>query len=204
MSALKADAERGSSHYLRSKGQADAAIAGSGLAYTIFRPSVIFGPDDSFINRFALLLRRLPVVPLPRADARFAPVFVEDVADAFAAALADLRTASTTYELCGPDIYSLEELVRFVRGVLGVRRLIVPLPDSLGRVQAWIGEYLLPGKPLSIDNFASLGVASVCSADGLERLGIAPRALSTVVPAYLGAAGAHRQLARLRQSARRR
>jgi NADH dehydrogenase len=146
----------------------------------------------------------LPVLPLPRAAARFAPVFVEDVAAAFAAALADARTTFTTYELCGPDVYALEEIVRFVRGVLGVRRLIVPLPDSLGRAQAWIGEYLLPGKPLSLDNFASLGVASVCGADGLDRLGIQPRPLATVVPTYLGAAGTHRQLARLRQSARRR
>ncbi len=204
MSALKADAVHGPSHYLRSKGRAEQLIASSGLEYTIFRPSVIFGPHDSFINRFATLLRRLPVLPLPRAQARFAPVFVGDVAAAFATALGDERTIASTYELCGPDIYSLEEIVLLVRGLLGLRRLVVPLPDSLGRVQAWVGEYLLPGKPLSRDSFASLGVASVCSTNGLAALGIEPKSLAAVVPTYLGAASPHVQLARLRQSARRR
>lgn len=205
MSALKADAERAPSHYLRTKGQAERVIASSGLAYTIFRPSTIFGPDDSFINRFARLLRRLPTLPLPRADARFAPAYVDDVADAFATALESPESVSATYELCGPDIYSLEEIVRYVRGVLGVRRIVMPVPDALGRVQAWIGEYLLPGKPISLDNFATLGVASVCSADGFAALGIKPQSLAAVVPTYLAGAAddTHALLTRLRQRARR-
>jgi NADH dehydrogenase len=206
MSALKADAEHGPSHYLRTKGRAEQLIfaAGDEIAFTIFQPSVVFGPDDSFINRFASLLRRLPVLPLPCPNARFAPVFVDDVALAFATALTDSRTHGATYELCGPEIYSLEELVRLLRGWLNLHRLIIPLPDALGHLQAWVGEYLLPGKPLSLDNFASLGVASVCSTDGVRALGIEPLALSTIVPTYLGSGGYAQRLARLRQHAGRR
>lgn len=187
MSALKAD-PNGPSHYLRSKGKAELVIkneSGNDIAWTIFRPSVIFGPDDTFTNRFAKLLRLAPVLPLPRAKARFAPVFVDDVAAAFVAALADPRTASSTYELCGPEIFSLGEIVRYLRSLLGLRRAIVPLPDALGRVQAWVGEYLLPGKPLSLDNFASLGVDSVCSGDAAPP-GFEPFSMLTVVPTYLG------------------
>jgi NADH dehydrogenase len=205
MSALKADAAHAPSHYLRSKGRAEQIVAAEctgAITHTIFRPSVIFGPEDSLTNRFAALLRRLPVLPLARGEARFAPVFVEDVAQAFVAALHDARSEGATHELCGPDIYSLCELVRYVRDVLGLRRAVISLPDPIGRAQAWVGEYLLPGKPISLDNFASLGVASVCSDDGLQRLGIARRALTAVVPTYLGGAGAARRLARLRQNAR--
>jgi NADH dehydrogenase len=206
MSSLKADAEHGPSHYLRSKGRAERAIveesAGS-VAYTIFRPSVIFGAEDSLLNRFAALLRWLPVLPLARASARFAPVFVDDVAAAFAVALENRATHGRTYELCGPDLYSLAELVRFVRAELGLRRAVVPLPDALGRFQAWAGEYLLPGKPLSLDNFASLGVASVCATDGLAELGIRPQSLAAIAPTFLGGPARHRRLAGLRRDARR-
>lgn len=204
MSALKADAEHGPSHYLRSKGKAERVVAAESagrVAYTIFRPSVIFGPEDSFTNRFASLLRRLPVLPLPRPEARFAPVFVDDVVAAFAAALGDARTYSATYELCGPDLYSLVELVRFLRDLLGLRRAIVPLPDGLGRLQAWVGEHL-PGKPLSLDNFASLGVASICAGGGAPPFGNPRRRVVDLVPTYLGAPAPDR-LTRLRQSARR-
>jgi NADH dehydrogenase len=191
MSALKADAEHGPSYYLRTKGKAERIVATQGggeIAYTIFRPSVIFGAEDSFTNRFASLLRRLPVLPLPRADARFAPVFVDDVVAAFAAALDDRGARGATYELCGPEVYSLGEIVRYLRDLLGLRRAIVPLPDGLGRWQAWVGEHL-PGKPLSLDNFASLGVASVCSS-GAPARGNARRRLTDIVPTYLGARAA--------------
>jgi NADH dehydrogenase len=209
MSALKADADHGASHYLRSKGRAERAIAresGDEIAYTVFRPSVIFGPDDSLLNRFATLLRFLPVLPLARADARFAPVFVDDVAAAFVAALDDPSAHGRTYELCGPDLYSLAELVTLVRDELGLTRWIVPLPAPLGRLQAWLGEYLLPGKPLSLDNFASLGVASVCASNGLASLGVRAHALASVAPRCLGRLGRQPRLARLRRGtgARRR
>ena len=96
-----------------------------------------------------------------------------------------------------------EEVVRFVRAQLRLRRAIVPLPAPLGRLQAWVGEYLLPGKPFSLDNFASLGVASVCSADGLATLGIRARSLSAIAPTYLGRNGRQDRLARLRQGSGR-
>jgi NADH dehydrogenase len=205
MSALKADAERGPSHYLRSKGRAERHImdgAGGEISYTIFRPSVIFGPDDSLLNRFASLLRLTPVLPLAAADARFAPVFVDDVAEAFALALREPSTRGKTYELCGPEILSLEEIVRFVRGQLGLRRAIVKLPAALASLEAWIGEYLLPGKPFSRDNLASLSVASVCASDGFAQLGLRPRSLFSLTSEVLGADARHRRLTRLRQRSR--
>jgi uncharacterized protein YbjT (DUF2867 family) len=206
MSALKADADRGPSHYLRSKGRAERALAagaGDALAYTVFRPSVIFGAEDSLLNRFAALLRVAPVLPLAGAESRFAPVFVDDVAEAFARALANPATSNKTYELCGPEIYSLEELVRFVRAQLDVRRVIVKLPAWLGRIEAWVGEYLLPGKPFSRDNLASLSVPSLCTSDGLAELGIHARSLSAIAPTYLGTGDRQRELTRLRRSAGR-
>ncbi|HUL82649.1 MAG TPA: complex I NDUFA9 subunit family protein [Gammaproteobacteria bacterium] len=206
MSALKADAERGPSHYLRSKGRAERLLAtgaGDSIAYTVFRPSVIFGAEDSLLNRFATLLRIAPVLPLAGADARFAPVFVDDVAEAFARSLANPATWGKTYELCGPEIYSLEEIVRLVRAQLGLRRAIVKLPSSLSRIEAWLGEYVLPGKPFSRDNLASLGVPSLCTNDGLAELGIHAHALSSIAPTYLGAGDRQRELTRLRRSAGR-
>ena len=207
MSALKADADRGPSHYLKTKGRAErllSADAGDALAFTVFRPSVIFGAEDSLLNRFATLLRVAPVLPLAGAHARFAPVFVDDVAEAFARTLANPATWGRTYELCGPEIYSLEELVRFVRAQLGLKRAIVKLPGWLGRIEAWVGEYLLPGKPFSRDNLASLGSPSLCASDGLAELGIRARALSAVAPTYLGTGTRQSALTRLRRNSGRR
>ncbi len=206
MSALKANAERGASHYLRTKGQAEQIVkdqAGQEIAYTIFRPSVIFGEGDSFTNRFARLLKLAPVLPLPRPDARFAPVYVEDVAQAFLRALEDTETHGKTYELCGPEIFSLLEVVEFLKRELKLKRVVVPMPDPLGRLQAWVGDYLLPGKPLSLDNFRSLGVASVCTEDGLALLGITPQSMEAVVPRYLTGEGRAARLARIREQSRR-
>lgn len=188
MSALKANAERGPSHYLRTKGQAEQLIrnqSGDEIRYTIFKPSVMFGPGDSFTNRFAGLLRILPVLPLACADARMSPVYVDDVARAFVAAIDDSHAHGRSYELCGPDIYSLEDVVRFVRRQLGLHRAIMPLPRPLGRMQAWVSDYLLPGKPFSVDNFRSLTVAGVCTENGFGGFGIEPQPMSVIVPRYL-------------------
>lgn len=201
MSALKANAERGPSHYLRSKGRAEQLIrdmSGEELKFTIFRPAPIFGADDSFTNRFAGLLRALPVLPLAQPNARFAPVYVGDVVAAFVRALDDADTFGRSYELCGPEIYSLREIVDFVRAQAGIRRAVVPLPPWLARIQAWVGDYLIPGKPFSLDNLRSLSVASVCSENGLQALGIKAHSMSTVAPVYL-APGAN-PLATLRQT----
>jgi NADH dehydrogenase len=187
MSALKANAERGPSHYLRSKGRAEQRIrerAGDTLDWTIFQPSVIFGPEDDFTNRFARLLRLSPVLPLAKPHARLAPVYVEDVVLAMMAALNDVDTHGRTIQLCGPQIYSLGEIVRYVARQLGLRRAIVGLPDTLSRIQArMLG--VLPGKPFSMDNYLSLTVNSICSENGFEPLGIRPRSLELIAPEYL-------------------
>lgn len=205
MSALKANAERGPSHYLRTRGQAEQLIkdlAGEDLKYTIFRPSTIFGPEDSFINRFANLLRLMPVLPLARADARFAPVYVEDVVQAYLTALDNPATHNQTYQLCGPNVYTLGEIVDMIREWMGIRRAVVHLPDGLGRLQALTADYLIPGKPFSLDNFLSLTVANVCTENGLEALGIKPRSMTAVAPTYLRRRGED-PLSRFRQTARR-
>jgi NADH dehydrogenase len=188
MSALKANAERGPSHYLRTKGQAEQVVksqSGESLPYTIFRPSTIFGARGGFVLRFARLLKVLPVLPLPGGEARMAPVFVDDVSRAFLAALDDPHTRNRTYELCGPDIYSLEEIVRALRRQLGLRRVIVPVPKPLARLQAWAGDYLIPGKPFSLDNLKSLTVPNVCTENGLAALGIAAASFETMLPFLL-------------------
>lgn len=186
MSALNAG--RGASHYLRTRGEAEAAVKASGLAFTIFQPSVIFGPGDGLFCRFAELLRLAPVLPIARAGAKFAPVYVGDVAEAFARALADPATRGQTYELYGSEVFTLREIVQMTARTLGLRRLVIGLPDALGRLQAEVGEWL-PGKPISRDNFRSLKTDSVGGIDGLHRLGIEPTPVGPELPEILGVAG---------------
>ena len=186
ISALKANAETGPSHYLRSKGEAERLIvAAEDLAWTILQPSVIFGPGDSFLNRFAGLLRQIPLVfPLARPDSRFAPVHVDDVTAAIAKVITDPDTNGQTYQLGGPRVYTLEELVRMIAAEIGVRRFVLRLPDSLARLQAVIMERL-PGKVFSMDNYRSLTVHNVCTEDGFEALQIKPRSLERNLAACL-------------------
>jgi NADH dehydrogenase len=196
MSSLAADATSAPSQYLRSKGEAEARVRASPptLGWTIFRPSVIFGPGDSLTNRFANLLRLSGgFLPLARPGARFAPVSVEDVAQAFRLALTDRTTIGQTYELCGPEVMTLEQLVRTTATVAGIRCTLVRLPDFIARVQAVVMN-LLPGKPFSLDNFKSLSVDSVCREDGCARLGIRPKPMLAVLPGYLGNENAPDQL----------
>ena len=205
MSALGVDAGA-PSEYLRTKfhgEEAAHAAEADGIAVTSFRPSVIFGPGDSFFNRFAGLLALSPFVfPLACPQARFAPVYVEDVVRAFVVALGDDATAGRRYELCGPRAYTLRELVAYTARVTGRRRLIVGLGDRLSRLQGQVLERV-PGKPFSTDNYLSTKSDSVCSNNGLERLGIAPRSVESIVPGYLGASERNSWLGRLRASARR-
>lgn len=188
MSALHADAAKGPSHYLRTKGEGEDlvhAAAAEGLLVTSFRPSVIFGPKDNFINRFAGLLRFAPFFfPLACPDARFAPVYVGDVARAFAVALEDPRSFGRRYDLCGPRVYTLKEIVELTARAFGLRRRIIGLNDTLSRLQARLLEFV-PGKPFSMDNYLSLQVDSVCrDGNGLQQLGITPTALEAIVPRY--------------------
>ena len=205
MSALGVDADA-PSEYLRTKfhgEQAAHAAEAGGIAVTSFRPSVIFGPGDSFFNRFAGLLALSPLVfPLACPEARFAPVYVGDVVRAFLAALGDETTAGQRYELCGPRTYTLRELVAYTAEVTGRRRLVVGLGDRLSRLQARVFERI-PGKPFSTDNYLSTKVESVCAGNGLEQLGIAPRSVESIVPGYLGRSERNAWLGRLRASAHR-
>lgn len=187
ISALKARRD-GPSQYLRSKGQAEKRVRESGLEWTILQPSVIFGPEDRFINWLGKLLRLLPVLPLARANARLAPVFVGDVAEAVAHVVESKVAIGETYQLCGPRVYSLRELVRLVGTVAGTPRPVIPLPPSLSKMQARMMEWL-PGKPFSRDNFLSLSIHSICESDspGLGDLGIRPTSLETGLKRYMGA-----------------
>ena len=193
MSALNADIA-GPSHYLRTKGEAEDLLHGAGdLIVTSYRPSVIFGPGDSFFNRFASLLKFAPVFPLACANARFAPVFVEDVAEAMARTLRDPDWYGRRVQLCGPSVYTLEQLVRYTAECAGMRRAIVPLPDLLSRIQAALLDFLPFGafmdKPFSTDNYLSAKADSVCTSNDFEALGIHPTALEAVVPSYLSHTG---------------
>ena len=134
MSALNAD-PAGPSRYLRSKGEGEAAVIASGLEWTIVQPSVIFGPEDAFLNLFARILRFAPVMALARAEARFQPVYVRDVAECIVGALGLPATTGRTFPLCGPKIYTLRELVRYVGDVTGRPRPIIALGPWLGRLE---------------------------------------------------------------------
>jgi NADH dehydrogenase len=179
MSALNSG--RGHSHYLASRGEADAAVRASRLQWTIFQPSVIFGQGDGLFTRFAGLLALAPVLPLARANARFAPVWVGDVVEAMRRALARPDSIGQTYELYGSDILSLRQIVAMTADQLGLRRLVLPLPDLLGRLQAFACDFV-PGKPFSSDNYRSLLTDSVGGIDGLHRLGIVPTPVARLLP----------------------
>jgi NADH dehydrogenase len=191
------------SHYLRSKGEAEALVRASRLRWTILQPSVIFGPGDSFLNRFAGLLRIIPLAfPLAMPRARFSPVHVGDVVEAIVRVLRDPATAGRTLQLCGPDTFTLRELVAMVARTLGLRRLIIGLPQPVSRLQAALMDFV-PGKPFSTDNYRSLLTDSVGSTGGLRELGIVPRALPPNLPDTLGGAGLPGIRDSYRQQARR-
>ncbi len=190
VSALNAD-PGGPSQYLRSKGEGEAALRaegaeGAGLDLTIFRPSVIFGPDDAFLNLFASLQRWSPVMPLGNARARFQPVYVEDVAQAIVASLDRSDAVGQAYCCCGPRVYTLAELVRYVGEQIGRPRPIIALPEALARIQAGLLE-LLPNPPLSVDNLDSMDVDSVCPVGEPLPFGANPTPLEAVAPEYLAA-----------------
>lgn len=202
VSALNA-ASTATSHYLRSKGEAEALVRASGLRWTILQPSVIFGPGDSFLNRFAGLLRVIPVAfPLAMPQARFSPVHVSDVVEAIVRVLQDPATAGRTFQLCGPDTFTLRELVAMVASTLGLRRWIIGLPRPVSRLQAAIMDFV-PGKPFSTDNYRSLLMDSVGGTGGLRELAIVPRALEPNLRDTLGGTGLPGIRDSYRQQARR-
>ena len=184
MSSLKAG--QGLSQYLKSRGDAETLVRQSSLTWTIYQPSVIFGEGDGLVSRFNGLLKIAPILPLARTKSRLAPTWVGDVAEAIARCMGDNRAArNKVFELYGPEVLTLGQIVRAIRDAGGRRNVVIPLPDSLGRLQAQIAGRL-PGKPFSLDNFRSLRTDSVGKVDGYATLGIAPRAFTPALPRLLG------------------
>ena len=183
MSALGASADA-PSRYLRSKAAAEAMVAASGLHWTMFRPSVIFGPEDAFLNMFATLARMMPVIALASPKARFQPVYVGDVAQCVVQSISDEITFGGCYDLCGPRVYTLQELVAYVGEITGSVRPIVKLGPGLSRVMATVLEHL-PGKIMTRDNLASMQRDNVCECPFPAVFGLSPTALDAVAPSYL-------------------
>lgn len=169
MSALHAGT--GTSHYLEARGRAERHVRASGLDWTLFQSSVIAGPGDGLFNRFDALLRFVPALPVGRPDARFQPVWVDDVARAFVAALQDDASIGQSYALVGPRVLTLRQIIEQTARARGRQRIVIGLPPALGALQAGVGEHL-PGKPISRDNWRSLQLDSTSDDDGLARLGI--------------------------------
>lgn len=184
LSALHAG--KGSSNYLKTKGQAEALLReADDLNVSIFQPSVIFGRDDQFFNRFAAMLGLMPMLPLACPGARLQPVFAEDVAAAMVASLEDPMTWGESYELAGPQSYTLKELVKWTAKARGLKRLIIGLPRPVSAGMAMVmGQ--MPGKPFSWDNYLSLKTDNVSDKNGFKYFGIEPRGIDLVVPYYLG------------------
>ncbi len=195
LSALGASTDA-PSRYLRSKGRGEEALKAAGLDLTVLRPSVIFGERDRFLNLFASLQKVFPVLPLAGAEARFQPVWVDDVASAVARSLDDPTTVGTTIECVGPRVYTLRELVEAAGRWSGSPRPVFALPSPLARLQALAME-LLPGEPLmSRDNLDSMRLASVAGGKlpGLDRLGIEATPLESIGPRYLGHVSGEKRL----------
>lgn len=185
MSALGAAAD-GPSMYQRSKAAGEQImLSASGLQVTAFRPSVVFGPEDEFLNLFARMQAWLPVMALGGADARFQPVFVGDVAQAFVDALDAHESIGKVFELVGPHVYTLRALVQLAGRYSGHQRAVIGLPAALARLQAFVLEHL-PGDPLmSRDNLDSMKADNVASGDYPLPPGWQPTPLEAVAPEYL-------------------
>jgi NADH dehydrogenase len=201
VSALNAG--KGNSHYLVTKGEAETRLRGAtDLDVTIIQPSVIFGRDDAFFNRFAALLRLAPVLPLACPDARLQPVWAGDVAKAMTLALEDPECFGKALVMVGPTAYTLRQLVEYTALAAGLKRRIIGLPDSASRLQGLLMDFV-PGKPFSSDNYRSLQTDNTSVENSLWRFGITPRSLESVVPDYLGPSQHQRRLNERRKRAGR-
>lgn len=197
------------SMYQRSKARGEAVMLSTGLDVTVLRPSVIFGAEDKFLNTFARLQQVFPMIPLAAADARFQPVWVEDVADAIVHCLRDADTVGQIYEVCGPEVFTLRQLVKLAGRYAGVNggkgRPVIALPAPLARLQAGLME-LAPGEPmLSRDNLDAMASDNVATGKlpGLQALGIHPASLDAIGPSYLGEQGLRSGLTAKRKTAGR-
>ena len=189
------------SEYLRSKALGERVVLDAAdLAITVFRPSVIFGPEDAFLNTFACLARWFFVLPIACPQARFQPVYVGDVARAMSHALDDPGSHGKVYELAGPREYGLRELVELACAMTGRQRLVLGLPERLGYLQAWAMEKL-PGRLITRDNLRSMQVPNVSASP--FPFGMRPQALEALAPAYLAPLGPRERYPQLRWRARR-
>jgi NADH dehydrogenase len=190
------------SEYLRSKADGEAAILSvkNEMAVTIFRPSVVFGPEDQFLNVFAALQKRLPVVALGCPDAKFQPVYVEDVAAAFVRSLDADESFGRGYDLVGPKVYTLRELVQYAGRLGGHPRPVIGLSDRMSYLQARMMEFV-PGDLMSRDNYYSMKLPS--TSDAKLPFGIVPTPLEAVAPSYLGGVNRDARYSALRLGARR-
>ncbi len=186
MSALNASPDE-KSFYLRTKGEAENYVhtfAAQKIAVTSFRPSVIFGAEDSFINRFAAILKITPgIFPLACANTMFAPVYVNDVVKVMVNSITDKQVFNERINLCGPKQYSLKQLVNYVASINNLKRTVIGLPNWASKLQASILEYV-PGKPFSMDNYRSLQKNSVCP-DAQQKNNPCATTLESIVPKYL-------------------
>ena len=190
VSAIGADAE-GASHYARAKGQGEARVLAAQPAATIMRPSIVFGPEDDFFNRFAALARLSPALPLPGGGhTRMQPVFAGDVGEAIAKAVDGDVKPGTVYELGGPDVRTFKQLMEFVLATTQRRRLLVPVPFALLKLQALVLQFA-PKPPITPDQVELLKHDNVVSDDAkrdgrtLEGLGMIPESIDAIVPTYL-------------------
>ena len=185
MSALKAD-PGAPSEYLRSKADGEAAVlaAQGPLDVTVFRPSVIFGPGDSFITLFANILKKAPFFPLGYGRAKFQPIYAGDVAECFIRALEDPASFGRSYDLAGPKIYSLKQIVEYVNRVSGYHRTIKDVSDFWALLQAGL-MWLLPNPPMSPDNLRSMEVDSVIGEGTSLPFGVIATPFESVVPTYV-------------------
>lgn len=185
VSAIGADGAAAAG-YARSKAVGETAVRAALPTATIVRPSVVFGAEDQFINRFAALAQRLPMIPVIAGDTRFQPVFVVDLARAIVAALDDpARHGGMTYELGGPRIYSFREIIGWIVQEVRSTRPMVEVPQFVARLMARAGDFI-PGAPMTSDQWLMLQSDNVAKGDGLAALGVDPTPLEAVAPGYLG------------------
>jgi NADH dehydrogenase len=185
MSALGAD-EHGPSMYQRSKAAGEKImVEARGLELTSFRPSVVFGPEDNFLNMFAQLQSVLPVLALGGVQTKFQPVFVGDVAQAFVQALDNVEAIGQTYELVGPTVYSMKELLHLAGVYSGHPRPVIELPDVLARIQAFLLEHMPGGPIMSRDNLDSMKVDNVATGYLSTPPAWQATPLEAVAPRYL-------------------
>ncbi len=182
MSALNADS-KGPSHYLRTKGEAESYLMTYGKRFTnitVFKPSVIFGKNDSFILRFSDLLNKVPFLfPLACHNAKFAPVYVDELSKFMLSTIENVKSFNQTYNLSGPKVYTLKEILELIIEIKKIRTKVIPLPDYASKIQATTMEFL-PGKPFSIDNYNSCKIDSTCDSDFNFYSD-----LETIIPTYI-------------------